>query len=67
MSRQEDLDELAKAMDELKPEYREVIVLTKIEGLSYQEIAGRLGKSDEAVRKLVSRAMAMLTSVFESD
>ncbi len=67
MSRKEDLDELAKAMDELKPEYKEVIVLTKIEGLSYKEIAGKLGKSDEAVRKLVSRAMAVLTSVFESD
>lgn len=67
MSRKEDLDELAKAMDELKPEYREVIVLTKLEGLSYKEIADRLGKSNEAVRKLVSRAMAVLTSVFESD
>jgi len=67
MSKKEDLDELAKAMDELKPQYKEVIVLTKIEGLSYKEIAGKLGKSDEAVRKLVSRAMAVLTSVFESD
>ena len=67
MSRKEDLDELAKAMDELKPEYKEVIVLTKIEGLSYKEISDKLGKSSEAVRKLVSRAMAVLTSVFESD
>ncbi len=67
MSRKEDLEELAKAMDELKPEYKEVIVLTKIEGLSYKEISVKLGKSDEAVRKLVSRAMAVLTSVFESD
>ncbi|MFC1604446.1 RNA polymerase sigma factor [Planctomycetota bacterium] len=67
MSRKEDLDELAKAMDKLKPEYKEVIVLTKIEGLSYKEISDRLGKSDEAVRKLVSRAMAVLTGVFESD
>ena len=67
MSKKEDLDELAKAMDKLKPEYKEVIVLTKIEGLSYKEISDKLGKSDEAVRKLVSRAMAVLTSVFESD
>ncbi len=67
MSRREDLDELAKAVDELKPEYKEVIVLTKIEGLSYKEISDKLGKSSEAVRKLVSRAMAALTSVFESD
>ena len=67
MSRREDLDELAKAMDKLKPQYKEVIVLTKIEGLSYKEISDKLGKSDEAVRKLVSRAMAVLTSGFESD
>ena len=67
MSRMEELDELAKAMDELKPEYKEVIVLTKIEGLSYKEISHKLSKSDEAVRKLFTRAMAALTSVFESD
>jgi RNA polymerase sigma-70 factor (ECF subfamily) len=67
MSRKEELEKLEKAIDILKPEYREVIVLTKIEGLSYKEISPRLGKSDEAVRKLVSRAMASLTSVFESD
>ncbi len=67
MSRKEELEELAKAMDELKPEYKEVIVLAKIEGLSYKEISDKLGKSNEAVRKLVSRAMAELTSVFESD
>ena len=67
MSRKEELEELAKAMDELKPEYKEVIVLAKIEELSYKEISDKLGKSNEAVRKLVSRAMAVLTSVFESD
>jgi RNA polymerase sigma-70 factor (ECF subfamily) len=64
MSRKEDLDKLEKAIDELKPEYREAIVLTKIEGLSYKEIASRLGKSSDAVRKLVSRAMAELTVAF---
>ena len=67
MSRKEELDELAKAMDQLKPEYKEVIVLTKIEGLSYKEISHKLSKSNEAVRKLFTRAMAALTSVFESD
>ena len=67
MSRKEELEQLEKAIDTLKPEYREVIFLTKIEGLTYKEISPRLGKSDEAVRKLVSRAMAALTSVFESD
>jgi RNA polymerase sigma-70 factor (ECF subfamily) len=67
MSRKEELDELARAIEELKPDYKEVIVLTKIEGLSYKEISNRLGKSDEAVRKLFTRAMAALTTVFEND
>lgn len=65
-SKREDLDKLEKAIDQLKPEHREVIVLTKIEGLSYKEIAEKLGKSSEAARKLVSRAMTALISAFES-
>jgi len=64
MSKKEDLDKLEKAIDELKPEYREVIVLTKLEGLSYKEIGKRLSKSPDAVRMLVPSAMAELTTVF---
>ena len=65
MSRKEDLDKLEKALDELKPEYREVIVLTKIEGLSYEEIGVRLDKSSDAVRMLATRAMAALAAAFK--
>lgn len=64
MSKREDLAKLENAIDVLRPEYREVIVLTKIEGLSYREIGDRLGKSADAVRMLVSRAMAALTTAF---
>jgi len=66
VSRKEDLARLEKAIDALKPEYKEVIVLTKIEGLGYQQIADRAGKSSEAVRKLASRAMTALINTFES-
>jgi RNA polymerase sigma-70 factor (ECF subfamily) len=66
MSKREDLDKLAKAIEALKPEYRQVIVLTKIEGLSYKEIGNRLDKSSEAVRKLVSRALEELIQIFEN-
>ena len=65
MSKRDELARLEKAIDELKPEYRQVIVLTKIDGFSYNEMGQRLGKSDEAVRKLVSRAMAELTVAFK--
>jgi len=66
MSKKEDLARLEKAIDALKPEYKEVIVLSRIEGLSYEEIAERVGKSGEAVRKLASRAMTALINAFES-
>jgi len=64
MSQKEDLAKLEKAIDRLKPEYREAIVLTKIEGLSYGEIGERLGKSTDAVRMLATRAMAALATAF---
>lgn len=66
MSKREDLAKLARAIDALTSEYKEVIVLTKIEGLSYKEIAENLGKSSDAVRMLVSRAMAALSGAFEN-
>ncbi len=64
MSKKEDLDKLEKAIDELKPDYRKVIVLSKIDGLSYKEIGDRLGKSIDSVGHLLSRAMVALTEAF---
>jgi RNA polymerase sigma-70 factor, ECF subfamily len=64
MSKKEDLDRLEIAIDKLKPVYREVIVLAKIEGLSYKEIGERLGKSMDSVGHLLSRAMVALTEAF---
>ncbi len=65
VSQKEDLDKLEKAIGQLRPEYREAIILRKIEGLSYKEIGDRLGKSTDAVGMLVSRAMVALISAFE--
>ncbi|MHC4702654.1 MAG: sigma-70 family RNA polymerase sigma factor [Planctomycetota bacterium] len=65
ISNREELSRLDKAIDELKPEYREVIILKKIEGLSYKEIGNRLGKSTDAVGMLISRAMISLINTFE--
>lgn len=67
LSRKEDLARLEQAIDRLKPEYREVIVLTKIDGLSYKEIGEKLGKSVDAVGMLLSRAMVALTNVYDDD
>jgi RNA polymerase sigma-70 factor (ECF subfamily) len=66
MSKREDLARLEEAIDKLRPEYREVILLAKIEELSYSQIGERLGKSAGAVKMLVSRAIVALASTFES-
>ncbi|MFC1792624.1 sigma-70 family RNA polymerase sigma factor [Planctomycetota bacterium] len=66
MSQKEDLDKLEKAIDQLKPDYREVIVLAKIDGLTYKQIADKLGKSIDSVGHLLSRAMLALTETFSA-
>ncbi|MHC4536483.1 MAG: RNA polymerase sigma factor [Planctomycetota bacterium] len=67
MCKKEALDRLEKALDQLKPEYKEVIVLKRIEGLSYAEIAEKLDKSTEAVGMLLSRAITALTIAYGKD
>lgn len=65
MSKREDLNRLEKAMGKLKHEYREVITLTKIDGLTYKEAAKKMGKGPEAVRMLLSRAITAMGQSFE--
>ena len=43
------------------PLQRELIVLRKLEELSYREIGERMGKSPDACRMLLARAMTALT------
>jgi RNA polymerase sigma-70 factor (ECF subfamily) len=65
LSLREDLDRLEKAMDRLKPEYREVIVLAKIEGFTCKEIGDKLNKTPAAVAMLLSRAIMAVTNLLE--
>jgi RNA polymerase sigma-70 factor (ECF subfamily) len=65
LSLREELDRLERAMDGLKPQYREVIVLAKVEGLACKEIASRLNKSPAAVAMSLSRGIVALTNLFE--
>ena len=66
ISKREDLARLEKAIDKLKPKYREVILLAKIEQLSYNQIGEKLGVSAAAVKMLVSRAVVELAGAFGS-
>lgn len=58
--RREEIERLEAAMDRLDNEHREVITLAHLAGLSRAAIGAQLGKSEEAVRALLHRAMARL-------
>lgn len=51
---------LADVLTELSENHREVIVLRNLEGLSFAEVAGRLGRSPGATRMLWLRAIEQL-------
>lgn len=51
---------LAKALDRLPEDYREVIVLRNLEDLSHEEVAHRMNRKPGAVRMLWMRALAKL-------
>ena len=51
---------LANALSRLPEDYREVIVLRNIEGLSHEEVARRMGRGIGAVRMLWVRALSRL-------
>lgn len=62
----EDKAKLWKAMDQLSPEYREVLLLTKIQKIPYQEVGEILNCKEGAVKVKVHRAMAKLKVIFTS-
>lgn len=52
--------QLARLLDSLPADHREVLILRHLEGLTHEEIALRLGRKPGAVRMLWVRALARL-------
>jgi RNA polymerase sigma factor (sigma-70 family) len=59
----EEVERLRVALSKLPQNYREVIHLAHVEGLSHKEIAERLGISEANSRVLLSRALARLATL----
>ena len=59
-SRREQAARVMAALDRLPPDYREVIALRNLEGLSLVEVAGRMNRSHAAVRQMWVRAVRQL-------
>ena len=56
----ESSDRIAEALSSLPEDYRQVLRLTRQEGLSLAEAAERMGRSREATKKLYGRALVRL-------
>jgi RNA polymerase sigma-70 factor, ECF subfamily len=57
----EEATRLEDAVESLAPAHRDVILLRKFEELSFAEIAERLGRTEDACRMLLARALTALT------
>jgi len=57
---------LERAFDRLPDDYREVLALARFAQLSHREIAERMGRSEQASRNLLNRAIARLSSEVRS-
>lgn len=57
---------LLARLDSLPEQYREVILLAKVEGLSTADVAERLGKSREATALLLHRAVARFRGILKA-
>ena len=58
----EELLAVERAFGQLAPEKQEVIVRNRLIGMSHAEIAKDRGKTEGAVRSMLSRALAELAS-----
>jgi RNA polymerase sigma-70 factor (ECF subfamily) len=65
-SRREQAVLLADALERLPPDYREVLVLRHLQGLTFPEVAARMGRSLDSVEKLWVRALPRLRRALEA-
>jgi RNA polymerase sigma-70 factor (ECF subfamily) len=65
--KQEYSAQVADRLAQLPQQYREVIILRNLEGLAFEEVAQRMGKTSAAVRQLWTRAIRRLKLPDEND
>lgn len=66
-SRREHTVILADSIARLPEDYREVLVLRHLEGLPFEQVAGRMGRSSGAVRMLWMRALEQLRQLLKAE
>ncbi len=61
----EELERVEAAFAKLPEEAREIIVLSRVVGLSHAELAAKMGRTEGSVRTLLSRSLAKLALLVE--
>ena len=59
-ARRERAELLVEALDTLPQTYREVIILRNLEGLSFSEVAEKMGRTEDSVKNMWLRALSRL-------
>lgn len=62
--RNERFDHFQAALDSLRPDHREVILLARIQRLKFDEISRKMNRSTDAVKQLLRRALKELKAAF---
>jgi RNA polymerase sigma-70 factor (ECF subfamily) len=65
LASKEGIEDLLRKLDALPADYRQVILLAKIEGLASSEIAQQLGRTREATALLLHRALKRFQQICE--
>src|SRR5690606_35270549 len=60
-----ELKAVGRAMEELSPEHKEILVLVCVKGMQYQEVADMLAIPVGTVRSRLSRARTQLVATME--
>jgi RNA polymerase sigma-70 factor (ECF subfamily) len=63
----EEAVELADRLAQLPASYREVLVLRNLQGLPFDEVAERIGRSVGATRMLWLRAIEKLRAIYRAE
>jgi RNA polymerase sigma-70 factor (ECF subfamily) len=63
----DEIEQLERAFDALTEEQREIVTLAHVVGLSRAQIAEQVGKSENAVRIVLHRALARLAEIVNAD
>ena len=63
---EDDFERLNRALQELRPDLRQIIVLSRFEGLKYEEISKMMDISVSAIKVQVHRGIKQLRNIYFS-